>query len=120
MWRRFVAGCVLLGLAGCGAPETTPDSADALATVAGQAITADDLDRYEQALPDHLRSEKEGAQAHRDNLQILVDTRLVLLEARQRGLDQLPALRQALSAVVPPRPAKLAAPESSPRSPRTS
>lgn len=100
MWRKLVAGCVLLALAGCGAPDTTPDSADALATVAGQAITAEDLDRYEQGLPDHLRSEKEGAHAHRDYLQSLVDTRLVLLEARQRGLDQLPALRQALSALV--------------------
>jgi len=92
--------CVLLALAGCGTQDTTPDSADDLATVAGQAITAEDLDRYEQALPDHLRSDKEGVHAHRDHLQSLVDTRLLLLEARQRGLDQLPALRQALSALV--------------------
>lgn len=91
---------VLLALAGCGEQETAPDSADALATVAGEAITPEDLDRYERALPDHLRSEREGTHAHRDHLQSLIDTRLLLLEAQQRGLDQLPALQQALSALV--------------------
>ena len=101
MRRRSVAvSVVMLALLGCGTQDPPLDSVDALATVAGQAITAEDLARYEQALPDHLRSEKEGAHAHRVHLQSLVDTRLILLEAQQRGLDQLPSLQRALSALV--------------------
>ncbi len=91
---------VLLALAGCGSGGKTADSATDLATVAGEAITALDLDRYERALPDYLRSRKEGASAHRAHLQSLVDKELVLHEARKRGLDQLPGLVQRLSEMV--------------------
>jgi len=98
-WRSYSVG-VLVALAGCG-PEGKPaDSARDLATVAGVVITQVDLDRYERALPDYLRSQEEGASAHRTHLQSLVDKELVLHEARKRELDQLPGLVQRLSEMV--------------------
>ena len=108
-WRSFPVG-VLLVLAACGPEDKTAESADPegksadaateLATVAGVTITAQDLERYEGALPDYLHSKKKGVDAHRVHLQSLVDKELGLHEARKRGLDQLPGLVQALSAMV--------------------
>ncbi len=98
-WRFFLLG-VLLAFAGCSPEGETVASAADLATVAGVAITALDLDRYERALPNYLRSKKEGASAHRVHLQSLVDKELVLREARKRGLDRLPGLEQTLSEMV--------------------
>ena len=97
-WRYFLI--VFLVLAGCDPEDTTVDSAIVLATVAGKAITDLDLDRYEQELPDYLRSKKEGVAAHRAHLQSLVDKELVLREARKRGLAQLPELKYQLSKMV--------------------
>jgi len=107
LWRSCSLGAFLL-LAGCSPEAKTADmvesktvDADAsLATVAGKAITVLQLDSYEQALPDHLRSKNEGPKGHRAHLQSLVDKELVLIEARKRGLDKLPALKQALSELV--------------------
>ena len=98
-WRSFSVGA-LLTLAGCGPEGKIADSTADLATVAGEVITALDLDRYERALPDYLHSKQEGASAHRAHLQSLVDKELVLHEARKRGLDQLPGLVQRLSEMV--------------------
>ena len=98
-WRFFVCG-LLLAVAGCE-PESGPATSETvLATVAEKAITVLDLDRYEQELPDYLRSKKEGVAAHRAHLQSLVDKELVLREARKRGLDQLPDLKHKLSKMV--------------------
>ena len=97
-WRYFLI--VFLVLAGCGLEYETIDSATVLATVVGKAITTLDLDRYEQKLPDYLRSKKEGVAAHHAHLQSLVDKELVLREARKRGLDQLPVLKHELSKMV--------------------
>ena len=97
-WRYFLVA--LLMLAGCGPESKTADSASVLATVAGKAITVLDLKRYEQELPDYLRSKKEGVAAHRVHLQGLVDKELVLREARKRRLDQLPELKHELSKMV--------------------
>ena len=98
LWKYFLVA--LLVLAGCGPESKTADSAAVLATVAGKAITTLDLERYEQELPDYLRSKKEGVAAHRAHLQGLVDKDLVLREARKRGLDQLPDLKHKLSKMV--------------------
>jgi len=103
-WRSFSLG-VLLAFAGCGSEGKPADSATELATdlatVAGEAITAVDLDRFERALPDYLRLPgEEGTSVHRAHLQSLVDKELVLHEARKRGLDQLPGLVQRLSEMV--------------------
>ena len=100
MFRRFFIYGFLLAATGCG-PESelaTPETG--LATVAGETITALDLRRYEQALPDYLRSKKEGIAAHSENLQTLVDKELMLCEAHKRGLDQLPGLTYTLSDMV--------------------
>ena len=98
-WRFFVCG-LLLAVAGCE-PESGPATPETvLATVAEKAITVLDLDRYEQELPDYLRSKKEGVAAHRAHLQSLVDKELVLRESRKRGLEQLPDLKHKLSKMV--------------------
>ena len=97
-WRYFLVA--FLVLAGCGPEDKAVDSATVLATVAGKAITTLDLERYEQELPDYLRSKKEGLAAHRAHLQSLVDKELVLREARKQGLDQLPDLEHELSKMV--------------------
>ena len=100
MLRRFFICGFLLAVAGCG-PESEPATPETvLATVAGETITAMDLRRYEQALPDWLRSKKEGAAARGENLQTLVDKELMLREAYKRGLDQLPGLAHTLSDMV--------------------
>ena len=99
-WRSFSLG-VLLAFAGGGSEGKPADSATDLATVAGEAITAVALDRFERALPDYLRLPgEEGTSVHRAHLQSLVDKELVLHEARKRGLDQLPGLVQRLSEMV--------------------
>ena len=97
-WRYFFV--VLLVFAGCNLESKTDDSAVVLATVAGEAITALELEHYEQELPDYLRSKKEGMAAHRAHLQSLVDKKLVLREARKRRLDQLSDLKHKLSKMV--------------------
>lgn len=93
----FVCG-LLLAVAGCER-ESGP-ATPVLATVAGEAITALDLDRFERELPDYLRSKKEGVAAHRAHLQSLIDKKLVLREARKRKLDQLPGLKRELAKMV--------------------
>ncbi len=100
MFRRFFVCGLLLAVAGCG-PESDPATPETvLATVGRQAITALDLHRYEQALPDYLHSKKEGIAARGENLQTLVDKELMLCEAYKRGLDQLPRLTHTLSDMV--------------------
>ena len=97
-WRYFLVA--LLVIIGCSPESKTADSAEGLATVAEKTITTLDLERYEQELPDYLRSKKEGVTAHRAHLQSLVDKELVLREARERNLDQLPDLKHELSKMV--------------------
>ena len=100
MFLRFFVCGFLLVIAGCG-PESEPATPETvLATVAGETITALDLHRYEQALPDYLRSKKEGVAARSENLQTLIDKQLMLREAYKRGLDQLPGLAHTLSDMV--------------------
>ena len=100
MFQRFFICGFLLVVAGCG-PESEPATPETvLATVAGETITALDLRRYEQALPDYLHSKKEGVVARGENLQTLVDKQLMLREAYKQGLDQLPGLAHTLSDMV--------------------
>ena len=47
LWRSFSLG-VLLALPGCVSEGKIADSATDLATLAGEAITAVDLDRFER------------------------------------------------------------------------
>ena len=103
---RFLAAALCAGLAACGPQAGPGDSPEVLATVAGQAITALDLEEYERNLPDYLRSKKEGTAAHGAHLQSLVDRELVLGEASRRGLGRLPELERTLSAMVDERAAE--------------
>ena len=95
----FVCG-LLLAVAGCERERESGPATPVLATVAGEAITALDLDRFERELPDYLRSKKEGVAAHRAHLQSLIDKKLVLREARKRKLDQRPGLKRELAKMV--------------------
>lgn len=98
-WRFFVCG-ISLALANCASENEPATPETVLATVGGEAITALDLHRYEQLLPDYLRSKKEGIVARSENLQTLVDKQLMLREAYKRGIDQLPGLAHTLSDMV--------------------
>ena len=98
-WRFFVCS-ISLAIAGCASENEPATPETVLATVAGETITAMDLRRYEQALPDYLRSKKEGVAARGENLRTLVDKELMLREAYKRGLDQLPGLAHTLSDMV--------------------
>ena len=105
MQRRFLPVVLCAGLAACGPQAGPGDSPEVLATVAGQTITALDLEEYERTLSDYLRSKKEGTAAHGAHLQSLVDRELVLGEAVRRGLDRLPELESTLAAMVDERAA---------------
>ena len=100
MFRRFFVCGFLFAVAGCGSESEPVSPETVLATVAGETITAMDLRRYEQALPDYLRPKKEGVAARSENLQTLVDKELMLREVYKRGLDQLPGLAHTLSDMV--------------------
>lgn len=100
MFQRFFVCGLLLAVAGCEPERGPAPSETVLATVAGEAITALALGRFERELPDYLRSKKEGVAAHRAHLQSLIDKKLVLREARKRELDQRPDLKHKLSKMV--------------------
>ena len=98
-WRFFVYS-ISLAVAGCTSENEPATSETVLARVGGEVITTLDLHRYEQSLPDYLRSQKEGIAARGENLQTLIDKELMLREAYKRGLDQLPGLSHTLSDMV--------------------
>ncbi|MCY3738966.1 MAG: peptidyl-prolyl cis-trans isomerase [Gemmatimonadaceae bacterium] len=84
---RLLAPAVLAAvLAGCGPDEVV------LARVGDAEITEAGLERFVDRLPDHLVSDQEGVEADRDHLESMVDQELLLLEARNRGLDTTTAL----------------------------
>jgi parvulin-like peptidyl-prolyl isomerase len=86
--------------AACGQEQKPLEGDEVLAEVNGEAIAAAELERFERGLPEHLRSAREGLEAHGEHLQSLVDRRLMLLEAEKRGLGQRPGLGQALVELV--------------------
>lgn len=87
-------GVALVVMCGCGSESEIALTADpqevgeVVARVADQDITAKALMRFQQDTPALLRSEKEGVDAWRDYLTNMIDMELLLLEARQRGLDK--------------------------------
>ena len=84
---RLLAPAVLAAvLSGCGPDEVV------LARVGDAEITEAGLERFVDRLPDHLLSDQEGVEADRDHLESMVDQELLLLEARNRGLDTTAAL----------------------------
>lgn len=65
---------------------------EVVAKVDGEAIRAVELREFVEGLPSGLRSPHQGAAARRQYLQSLIDRRLMLIEARSRGLHEDPAL----------------------------
>ena len=78
-----------LSLFGCGNP--TDDNVVARVDIV--EITVEDLLRFNMDIPALLRSEEQGVQMWREHLDSMVDMELMLLEARQQGLDQDSAFR---------------------------
>ena len=84
-----------LALSGCGEP---PDST--VAMVGDYPIKATSLRSLVGDLTPGQKTDKTGDEARRHYLQILVDGRLLLLEARNRGIDTTRAVDRAVRRAV--------------------
>lgn len=99
-WRAFL---VFGGLAlGCGSPQET-----SVAEVGPHRITVSALRNYVEELPEGLRPQNTGDAARQRYLQILIDGRLLLLEARTLGLDTTRAVRAKVRDAVDARVRRL-------------
>ena len=98
-WRYRALGLIFV-LVACSPEVEKNDSVSDLARVIDEVITAQDLMDYEKVLPDYLRSEDEGIEAHRLHLQGLIDKKLLLYEAKKLDLDKFPEVENALSKMV--------------------
>lgn len=91
------AGSLLLGLllvlGACGKQE----GEEIVAVVGQKAIHAEQLRRFVLNLLPGLYTRKQGQEAREDYLQSLIDQELLLLEARNRGLEQDSQLVEKLS-----------------------
>ena len=91
------AGSLLLGLllvlGACGKQEEE----EIVAMVGQKAIHAEELRRFVLNLLPGLYTHKQGQEAREDYLQSLIDQELLLLEARNRGLEQDSQLVEKLS-----------------------
>ena len=92
MQKRVPAVAGFLACMGCGG--TAGD--DVVARVGTARITIADLLEFNAQMPALLRSREEGVEMWRDYLQSLVDLKLMILEARERGLNQDPEFRRKL------------------------
>ena len=91
------AGSLLLGLlvvlGACGQQEEE----EIVAVVGQKAIHAEELRRFVLNLLPGLYTHKQGQEAREDYLQSLIDQEVLLLEARNRGLEQDSQLVEKLS-----------------------
>ncbi|MSR83067.1 MAG: hypothetical protein EXS58_09095 [Candidatus Latescibacteria bacterium] len=92
MTNYWPIAVLVLVLAGCSREENPANPI--LVKVGDQSITAEELQRFEAGLPARLRGG--GVAGRRQNLQSLVDRRLLVLAARKLGLDQSSQVQQAL------------------------
>ena len=83
------------GTAGCD-QESDP----IVAQVGPHSISASSLHAFVTDLPEGLRIEERGQAARKRYLQDLVDSRLLLMEARARGLDTTEAVRTAVRGTI--------------------
>jgi len=79
-----------IGWSGCG--ESNP----VVAEVSGVPITAAELRAFVDKLPEGLKSPYEGDAARQQYVQSLVDRKLMLLSAQERGLDTTRTLTRAV------------------------
>ena len=74
-------------LSGCGRDQGSL----VVAKIEGRPeITVADLWRFQQNVPEYLKSEKTGVEAQREYLEDLIDRETMLLEARSRGVEEDP------------------------------
>ncbi len=99
IWRFLLPlRLLVLLMALCGAIGCAQEPRDPVVAVVGERqITAEELRRFVLDLLPGLRSEEEGQEAREDYLQTLIDREILLLEARNRGLDRDPELLKKLS-----------------------
>lgn len=106
LWRaEFVlVASACIGLAGCAAEQ--PDELNpwgglkvegtALAKVGQGEIDEREFRRYEANIQTQHRSSNEGVEKYREHLLTLIDIKLMVREAEERGLDKSPELANAL------------------------
>jgi hypothetical protein len=92
--------CILFGTQGFGSDEKLPviDGKKAVATVNEEPITLEELNKAIAA--SHTirpRGEKAGRIDYSDIMDRLINTRLILLEARNMGLDELPEIKDTVA-----------------------
>ncbi len=88
--RRIVPGCLPLLVVACAdtPPGEQPDPPSAVvARVGEESIDRREVEEFGASLLPGLRPEKGGDAARRDYLQTLIDEKLLVLEARSRGID---------------------------------
>ena len=75
---------LLLICTGCGPQDENPTVAE----VGDQTITVQDVRDFLARLPEHTKGEEAGKEQLRDHLQTVIDTELLLMEARSQGLEK--------------------------------
>ena len=73
------------------APDSTSQWKLELARVGDRSITAGQLQAFYGKIPNYLQSDREGLEKERNHLQTLIDMELLQLEAKEQGIDRLPA-----------------------------
>jgi len=91
---RCSALLLCLAALSCGGQEG-PGQGRPLARVGGEVIGEAEFKEFVAGLPAWTESQEQGSARVRDYLQSMVDRTLILQEARARGLEQDPQLRQA-------------------------
>ena len=72
-------------------PDSTSQGNLELARVGDRSITAGQLQAFYGKIPNYLQSDREGLEKERNHLQTLIDMELLQLEAKEQGIDRLPA-----------------------------
>ena len=72
-------------------PDSTSQGKLELARVGDRSITAGQLQAFYGKIPNYLQSDREGLEKERNHLQTLIDMELLQLEAKEQGIDRLPA-----------------------------
>ena len=75
---------LLLICTGCGPQDENPTVAE----VGDHTITVQDVRDFLARLPEHTKGEEAGKEQLRDHLQTMIDTELLLMEARSQGLER--------------------------------
>ncbi len=75
---------LLLICTGCEPQDENPTVAE----VGGRTITVQDVRDFLARLPEHAKGEEAGKEPLRIHLQAMIDTELLLLEARSQGIEQ--------------------------------